>query len=111
MYWKVVNEFVIDMHERQFKIQLYDGNMFGSIMAFIRRCKDLYEICQANGQLFSNFAAQEDSSGGKDESSKQIDRIYLEYSKLLSHISTVSYYLDKRYYGVQLLSELGEVRL
>ena len=49
----------------------------------------MYEICQANGQLFSTFAVTDDSSG-KDDSGKQIDRIYLEYSKLLSNISTVS---------------------
>ena len=48
--------YITDVHRRVLKIKLYEGNMFGSIMAFIRRCKDLYEICQANGQLFRFFS-------------------------------------------------------
>ena len=49
----------MEIYEEHFDIILYEGNMFGSIMAFIRRCKDLYEICQANGQLFTSFSSQE----------------------------------------------------
>ena len=51
-----LHTYIIDVHRRVLKIKLYEGNMFGSIMAFIRRCKDLYEICQANGQLFRFFS-------------------------------------------------------
>ncbi len=58
LYWKTVNEFVSAWYWRRFRIRLYEGNMFGSIMAFIRRCKDLHEICQANGQLFSAFPSE-----------------------------------------------------
>jgi len=29
-----------------------EGNMFASIQAFIRRCKDLLEICYSNSQLY-----------------------------------------------------------
>ena len=36
--------------------------------------------------FFSTFNAQDDA---KDDSGQKIDRIYLEYSKLLSNISTV----------------------
>ena len=53
----------------------------------VRRCKDLYEICQANGQLFTSFSSMEEASMDKDQ--QQINRIYLEYSKLLSTISQV----------------------
>lgn len=88
MCWKTINEYVMDIHRRLFGIQLYEGNIFGSIMAFIRRCKDLYEICQANGQLFSAFSGQEETSSKLDKE-RQISRIYLEYSKLLSNISQV----------------------
>ena len=87
VYWKTVNEYVMDQYKNHFGIQLYEGNMFGSIMAFIRRCKDLYEICQSNGQLFNTFASQEDASQDKDQI--QLQRIFLEYSKLLSNISQV----------------------
>jgi hypothetical protein len=86
MYWKIINEYVMRIHKKVFHVNLYEGNMFGSIMAFIRRCKDLYEICQANGQLFSTFSGQEE---GKVDNEQQISRIYLEYSKLLSNISQV----------------------
>ena len=47
----------------------------------------MYEICQANGQLFCSFSSQEEASMDKDQ--QQINRIYLEYSKLLSTISQV----------------------
>ena len=87
LYWKTINEYIMDIYEDHFDITLYEGNMFGSIMAFNRRCKDLYEICQANGQLFTSFSNQEESSMDKDQ--QQINRIYLEYSKLLSSISQV----------------------
>ena len=47
----------------------------------------MYEICQANGQLFTSFSSMEESSMDNDQ--RQISRIYLEYSKLLSTISQV----------------------
>ena len=46
IYWKVVNEYIMDIYKKEFDVQLFEGNIFGSIQAFIRRCKDLYEICQ-----------------------------------------------------------------
>ncbi len=87
LYWKVVNEYIMDIYHKYFGVELYEGNMFGSILAFNRRCKDLYEICQANGQLYSAFSTQDESSLDKDHI--QINRINLEYSKLLSNISQV----------------------
>ena len=39
LYWKTVNEYVMDIYDDHFEVTLYEGNMFGSILAFIRRCK------------------------------------------------------------------------
>lgn len=90
LYWKTITEYVMKIHKNIMKVELYEGNMFGSIMAFIRRCKDLYEICQSNGQLFSAFSSSDDSMSSRiDRESGFLDRIFLEYSKLLSNISTV----------------------
>ena len=116
LYWKTITEYIVRIHQKVMKVTLYEGNMFGSIMAFIRRCKDLYEICQSNGQLFSAFSSSDDSMSSKigtfqfiitpdgvfnshiflnsfffllDRESGFLDRIFLEYSKLLSNISQV----------------------
>ena len=35
-----------------FQIRAEEGNLFASIQAFIRRCKDLLEICYSNSQLY-----------------------------------------------------------
>ena len=42
LYWKTINEYIMDIYTDHFGITLYEGNMFGSIMAFIRRCKVEY---------------------------------------------------------------------
>ena len=65
LYWKTITEYIVGIHQKVMKVTLYEGNMFGSIMAFIRRCKDLYEICQSNGQLFSAFSSSDDSMSSK----------------------------------------------
>ena len=36
LYWKTINEYIMDIYDDHFDIELYEGNMFGSIMAFIR---------------------------------------------------------------------------
>ena len=32
MYWKTVNEHIMEIHSRVLNVQLYEGNMFGAIM-------------------------------------------------------------------------------
>ena len=91
LYWKTINEYIMRIHTKVMKVTLYEGNNFGSILAFIRRCKDLHEICQSNGQLFSAFSSSDDSVSTKvDRESGFVERIFIEYSKLLSGISQVS---------------------
>lgn len=50
--WKRMNEYTFNLCKTEFDMELEDSNMFASIQAFIRRCKDLLEICYSNSQLY-----------------------------------------------------------
>ena len=51
--WRKSFEFLLDTCERLLLIKKSQtGNIFGTIMAFVRRCKSFMEICQSNAQLY-----------------------------------------------------------
>ena len=51
--WRKAYEFLVAVAQSQLKVrQMATGNIFGAIMAFIRRCKSFMEICQSNAQLY-----------------------------------------------------------
>ena len=51
--WRKAFEFLLAVTQDKLQIKpTATGNIFGAIMAFIRRCKSFMEICQSNAQLF-----------------------------------------------------------
>ena len=54
LYWKTINEYIMDIYDDHFDIELYEGNMFGSIMAFIRHSSPKL-IIPFESQLFHSI--------------------------------------------------------
>ena len=51
--WRKINEFIMLVFEKKLMHErLLTGNIFGSVMAYIRRCKSFLEICFSNAQLY-----------------------------------------------------------
>jgi len=51
--WRKINEFLMLVFEKKLTHQRsLTGNIFGSVMAYIRRCKSFLEICFSNAQLY-----------------------------------------------------------
>ena len=51
--WRKINEFLMLVFEKKLSHERsLTGNIFGSVMAYIRRCKSFLEICFSNAQLY-----------------------------------------------------------
>ena len=55
LYWKTINEYIMDIYDDHFDIELYEGNMFGSIMAFIRHSGPKLIIPFRNSTISEHF--------------------------------------------------------
>ena len=55
LYWKTINEYIMDIYDDHFDIELYEGNMFGSIMAFIRHSGRKLIIPFGNSTISEHF--------------------------------------------------------